>query len=320
MPGISLPRLRSPFRNRRRFVANGSGSSRTAASFATTATLPLHVEEAEQDTSESSSSGAVDGVNIEQLRSALCAFLGIEEGRENSAFLNRYIETFCAASAIMGETHTLGNILGQSEDEFLNTLEICRFISEQFEMEMSNVHLQVPPDALTVPDTTNIPPARDSAIANLPHERILPADRLNFQHDKTCCPICFESLIDGVVLTRLPCGHLYHQNCAVTWLSRSGSCPECRFELPTAMGDEYEEDRSARMKLLRYNVVRCACEHARVGVHTCFFRDRTKLLCEQVTTRERRKKRKPRRRSSSQTRTHTYNDTMDELAWSRHSG
>lgn len=200
MPGI--PSLRSPFRNRRFFSSNSR--SDTASSTALP-TLPPQAVEADQDVSESSVN-AVDRVNVEQLRAALCAFLGIEEGRENAEFLNRYIQTFCAASAIMGDSNTLNNILGQSEDEFHNTLEICRLISEQFEIEISAQHQrqQLMESTTQSAETTetNLPPASERTIESLPFERILPADQANFQHDKTCCPICVEPLIDGLVLTR----------------------------------------------------------------------------------------------------------------------
>lgn len=53
------------------------------------------------------------------------------------------------------------------------------------------------------------------------------------------------------------------------------------------MGPEYERDRCARMDQLQYNLVSCSCEHHSMGVHTCFFRDRKKLLSEQVTTDQR---------------------------------
>ena len=172
--------------------------------------LPRQLEGAEHDASEStheaseSSVGGIDHINVDQLRTALCAFLGIEEGGANTEFLNRYIQTFCAASAVMGEANTFGNILGQSEDEFHNTLQICRLISEQFEIEISTQQQRLA--AATEDDMENevtiIPPAREAAINGLPFERILPADRLNFQHDKTCCPICFEPLIEGLVVTR----------------------------------------------------------------------------------------------------------------------
>lgn len=107
-------------------------------------------------------------------------------------------------------------------------------------------------------------------------------------------PICASpSLTAGAV----PCGHLYHHQCATTWLANTGSCPECRYEVPTAQGALYERERCHRMRTLNYKIVQCSCEHQSLGVHTCFFRDKTKLLCEQVTTNER--KAMPKRKGKS---------------------
>lgn len=44
------------------------------------------------------------------------------------------------------------------------------------------------------------------------------------------CVICDE---DGEKeFTRMPCLHVFHTNCLVTWLRTNGSCPLCRFQLP----------------------------------------------------------------------------------------
>jgi Ring finger domain len=47
------------------------------------------------------------------------------------------------------------------------------------------------------------------------------------------CTICCEDIAIGTTAVRLPCAHLYHANCIVTWLSKFNTCPMCRFTLPT---------------------------------------------------------------------------------------
>jgi hypothetical protein len=46
------------------------------------------------------------------------------------------------------------------------------------------------------------------------------------------CSICLEELIGGAVAARMPCLHLFDQNCIVNWLNRNNFCPLCRFKLP----------------------------------------------------------------------------------------
>lgn len=43
------------------------------------------------------------------------------------------------------------------------------------------------------------------------------------------CSICDDQLIkDSEPVSCLKCGHVYHETCVVTWLSRSNTCPTCR--------------------------------------------------------------------------------------------
>ena len=48
------------------------------------------------------------------------------------------------------------------------------------------------------------------------------------------CPICLDPFAAGAALTTLPCLHMYHEPCAVAWLTRRGvafECPECQTQI-----------------------------------------------------------------------------------------
>ena len=86
------------------------------------------------------------------------------------------------------------------------------------------------------------PPASMDAINDLVPLRLC---ALHKYHDE--CLICSETYEIGSVVTRLPCGHMYHSDCIVGWLHRNCTCPICRYELP-ADDPNFEEGRTERMK------------------------------------------------------------------------
>ncbi|GMN40283.1 hypothetical protein TIFTF001_009498 [Ficus carica] len=47
-----------------------------------------------------------------------------------------------------------------------------------------------------------------------------------------CCTICLEEL--SMVVTQMPCSHVFHKECIVRWLQSSHSCPLCRYAMPTS--------------------------------------------------------------------------------------
>ena len=65
--------------------------------------------------------------------------------------------------------------------------------------------------------------------------------------DEPSCVVCSEAFVEGCVVSRVPCGHLYHADCLLRWLYRSCTCPTCRYELPTD-DPVYEVQRKLRMK------------------------------------------------------------------------
>ena len=55
--------------------------------------------------------------------------------------------------------------------------------------------------------------------------------RLSQSNPEEPCCICLDTLHyqhGPVQLTRLPCGHVHHRDCAERWLSSNNSCPTCR--------------------------------------------------------------------------------------------
>jgi hypothetical protein len=54
----------------------------------------------------------------------------------------------------------------------------------------------------------------------------------NIEGRRETCSICLEELLIAPAASRMPCSHLFHQNCIVNWLERTNFCPLCRFKLP----------------------------------------------------------------------------------------
>ncbi|KAM1133118.1 hypothetical protein ACFX15_041681 [Malus domestica] len=83
------------------------------------------------------------------------------------------------------------------------------------------------------------PPAGKNAVSELPSVKIAAED------EAVVCAICKDMVNVGDMSKKLPCGHGYHGDCIVPWLSSRNTCPVCRFELPTD-DPEYEEERKKR--------------------------------------------------------------------------
>lgn len=121
----------------------------------------------------------------------------------------------------------------------------------------------------------NLRPASKAALVKLPKCRVLPHYKERYKDDNRTCGICCGRLVDGFLLTRLPCGHIYHVNCVFPWFNKANSCPECRYEIPTC-DETYETGR--RQRMCNRTMVFCTCDPQRPH-HTCFFDD-SKLVVQ----------------------------------------
>lgn len=48
------------------------------------------------------------------------------------------------------------------------------------------------------------------------------------------CVVCLEEVEVGKMGMVMPCEHVFHEDCILTWLKESHLCPLCRYQLPTA--------------------------------------------------------------------------------------
>lgn len=60
------------------------------------------------------------------------------------------------------------------------------------------------------------------------------------------CAVCKEAMVMGEVGKKLPCGHCYHRDCILPWLTTRNSCPLCRFQLQTD-DPQYESMKRRRI-------------------------------------------------------------------------
>lgn len=66
---------------------------------------------------------------------------------------------------------------------------------------------------------------------------------LNVVQNQKECVICRDAFETAQKVIQLPaCGHVFHETCALTWLTHHCACPYCRRELPTDDA-EYEAER-----------------------------------------------------------------------------
>lgn len=54
------------------------------------------------------------------------------------------------------------------------------------------------------------------------------------------CAICLSNYRIRASLRQLPCGHMFHQSCADTWLRRSKQCPLCRSAIDSTVESEFD--------------------------------------------------------------------------------
>ncbi|XVE69220.1 hypothetical protein DITRI_Ditri09bG0134500 [Diplodiscus trichospermus] len=115
--------------------------------------------------------------------------------------------------------------LPASMSEFLLGSGFDRLIDQLSQMEIQNI------------GRYDQPPASKAAVEAMPTVEINEAHI----HNDLYCAVCKEQFELGTKVRNMPCDHLYHANCILPWLQLRNSCPVCRHELPSTVGEEGNE-------------------------------------------------------------------------------
>ncbi|KAJ3302257.1 hypothetical protein HDV03_005196 [Kappamyces sp. JEL0829] len=78
-------------------------------------------------------------------------------------------------------------------------------------------------------DRENLPPAASQDTLN----RLPRLAFKNSEHEHKECPVCQDDYAEGVETIVLPCHHMFHPDCILSWLKVNGTCPVCRLSLVT---------------------------------------------------------------------------------------
>lgn len=96
-------------------------------------------------------------------------------------------------------------------------------------------------------DTTGPPPLPKDKIDEIPNVEIT---QEQVDH-KLQCSVCWEDFKLNESVRKLPCLHVYHQNCIVPWLELHGTCPICRKSLTPEAPDVTNSLRNVASAFMR---------------------------------------------------------------------
>ncbi|KAK7395262.1 hypothetical protein VNO78_15813 [Psophocarpus tetragonolobus] len=93
------------------------------------------------------------------------------------------------------------------------------------------------------------PPAAASkaAIEAIPVVKILPTHAYAESH----CAVCMETFEIDCDAREMLCGHVYHSECIVPWLSVRNSCPVCRHEVPSEESNDATNNNTVGLTIWR---------------------------------------------------------------------
>jgi hypothetical protein len=134
-----------------------------------------------------------------------------------------------------------------------NNVPVWPYVMKDLTLEASKMDLKIPVVMVKRSDGVRI---RELLLNNDCHQKnsrdvgsiraTITAKRLS--RDSEDCVVCREPFEIGDIVMRLPfCSHAFHNDCALSWLTKHNTCPFCRRELPTD-DPVYEAERRQQQR------------------------------------------------------------------------
>lgn len=178
---------------------------------------------------------------IEYLRKHRIPFIAYVERGDGITFVQKALVCQHAASSEGEDSSCIGVIVGNTGS---GGKEVWPYVMQDNRKEAIKLGLKVPVVMIRRDDGQRLVKWRkDTKPGNyIPCKMNIHSKQANSH----TCPICTDSYAPGDTIIRLPlCGHVFHEKCALAWLTKHNSCPYCRKELPTD-DDDYERERRRR--------------------------------------------------------------------------
>jgi len=184
---------------------------------------------------------------IEYLRKHRIPFIAYVERGDGITFVQKALvcqRAFSKEGEGGGESFCIGVIVGNT---YSGGKEVWPYVMQDNKNEASKLGLKVPVVMIRRDDGQRLVKWVSSRKDNNSGKYIPCRMNIHSKQAKShTCPICTDSYAPGNTIIRLPlCGHVFHEKCALAWLTKHNTCPYCRKELPTD-DDDYERERRRR--------------------------------------------------------------------------
>lgn len=165
-----------------------------------------------------------------------CRFLHDESKRPVCRHFSQYQE------CMFGDDCRYAHIVNEPEMEPETAQTVEEFLLDHTDMPAVAVDDQTLEEGFDVQDMISLlnheesqgpSPASGEAVQSLERIKITTETVINGDPK---CPICMSYYVPDDDLIKMPCQHLFHDECLIQWLNRNNTCPICRLELPVSEG------------------------------------------------------------------------------------